>query len=265
MSKTLTISQANFKTGLHMLEDDTLAPFGSARKMLNVIISDRYGITSRPGTQLLGAINTSTSPIMGAFNFKKSQGEAEYPMKAYDTYLEYYHPTAGWARLKSTFTSQQEFGFTSSLVNTDNDDFCYFCNRTEEYQRWRGAVTLLNGALSGGETALTVDSVLKDDVYFSGTADSSTATSITLSTANWATDMWKNFVVHIVGTDKVRRITTNSNTSLTIDTLGSSPGNVAFEIRQFSFPLYNTGVVNTNASTTLTGVGTNFLSNFRRL
>lgn len=261
--KTLTISQSDFKKGLHLLEDDTVAPFGSARKMLNVSISDRGGITTRPGTYLLGDHNDSASPVMGAFNFKKSQGRAEYPMKAYATFLEYYHPTAGWNKLKTGFTTEQEFGFTSSLVNADNDDFAYFCNRTEEYQRWRGAVTLLNGALVGAETTLTVDSVLKENVFYSATATGSSATTLTVSTATWAIDMWKNFVVHIVGTGKVRRITGNTGTVITFDTIGSDPGAVAFEIRQLAFPLYNIGTVATAGNTTLTGSGTNFLSIYR--
>lgn len=260
--KTLTISQENFKKGLMLLEDDTKAPFGSARKMLNVLISDRGGITTRPGTELLGTYNSSTSPIKGLFNFKKSQGTAEYPAKAYDTYIEFYHPTAGWTRLKGGFTAAQEFGFVSSLVNTDNDDFMYFCNRTEEYQRWRGSVTLLNGALVGAETTITVDSVLKDNVYFSGTATANSATTITLSTATWATDMWKNFYVHIVGTGKIRRINSNTNTVLTFESLGAGPGNVAFEIRQVAFPVHGAGTVATNGTTTLTGTGTSFLTNY---
>lgn len=261
--KTLSITQDQFKYGLKLLEDDTKAPFGSARKMNNVLISDRQGITTRPGTQLLGDINTSVSPIKGVFNFKKSQGGIEIPIKAYSTFLEYYHATAGWTKLKTSFTAEQEFGFTSSLVNTSNEDYCYFCNRTEEFQRWRGSVTLLNGNVSAAATTITVDSNLKDPVYFSGTGTANSATTITLSTATWATDMYKNFVVHIVGTGKVRRITGNTSTVLTFDTLGSGPGNVAFEIRQLAFPLYNVGVVATNGSTTLTGTGTNFLTVFQ--
>lgn len=262
MAKTLSITQENFKTGLQLLLDDTKSAFGSARKMLNVSISDRGGITTRPGTQLLGTINTSSKAIKGLFNFKKSQGSAEIPMKAYDTYLEYYNETAGWSKLKTDYTTGQEFGFTTSLVNTSNEDYTYFCNRTEEFQRWRGAVTLLNGALAGGETSITVDSTLKDNIYYSATATSDTATTLTVSTATWATDMWKNFYVYIVGTGKVRKITGNTGTVLTFDTLGSAPGSVAFQIRQLAFPLYNIGTVTTNGTITLTGSGTNFLSTY---
>ena len=235
MAKTLSITQDNFKTGLQLLLDDTKASFGSARKMLNTIISDRGGITTRPGTELLGTINTSTSPIKGVFNFKKSQGSAEIPIKAYATYLEYYNATAGWSKLKTGLTTEQEFGFTSSLVNTDNDDFAYFCNRTEEFQRWRGAVTLLNGNVTATAVTVTVDSTLKDPIYYTGTATSNSATTLTVSTATWATDMYKNFVIYIPSTGKVRRITANTTTVITFDTLGGAPGNVAFQIRQLAF------------------------------
>lgn len=261
--KVLTLSQENFRAGLQLLLDDTKAVFGSSRKALNISISDRGGIATRPGTELLGAINTSSSVIKGTYVFRKSQGSAEFPVKTYGTVIEYYHPTAGWTTLKTGFTSAQEFGFVSSLVNQESDDFLYFCNRIEEYQRWRGAVTLLNGALSGGETAVTVDSTLKANVYYSATATGNGATTLTVSTATWATDMWKNFVIHIVGTGKVRRITGNTPTVITFDTLGSGPGNVAFEIRQLAFPLYNIGTVATGGNTTLTGTGTNFLTAYR--
>ena len=260
--KTLTLSQTEFKRGLILLQEDTAAPFGSARKFLNCVVSDRGGIATRPGTELLGTINTTSSGIKGFYNFKKSQGSAEYLLKAYSTLFEFYHSTAGWSRLKSGFTTGQEFGFTTSLVNAENDDFTYFCNRTEEYQRWRGSATLLNGNVSAAATTITVDSVLKDNVYFSGTATANSATTLTVSTAIWATDMWKNFYVHIIGTGKIRRLNSNTTTVLTFETLGSGPGNVAFEIRQVAFPVHGVGTVATNGSTTLTGTSTTFLTDY---
>ena len=67
----------------------------------------------------------------------------------------------------------------ATLVNTDSDDFTYFSNRYEQYQRWSGAYTQLNGALAGGETSVTVDSVLTDPIYYSATATGSSATTLT--------------------------------------------------------------------------------------
>lgn len=262
--KTLTIQSDNFKYGLHLLEDDSKAPLGSARNMYNVTISDRGGITTRPGTVLLGDFNSSSSSIRGLYNFRKSKSNPDILLKAYDDEVEYFHPTLKqWARLKSGFTADQEFDFTYSLVNTDNDDFTYFCNRYEEYQRWSGAYTQLDGALVGGETTITVDTVLQTPIYLSETATSNSATTVDLSTATWATDMYKNFYIYFPSTGKVRLITANTGTQLTFSTLGSAPGNIAFQIRQLAFPLsgsiiYNgTVIAYTNIDTATTFTVTN--------
>jgi len=237
MSKTLTISQDNFKYGLQLLTDDSKAPLGSAREMVNTIISDRGGITTRPGTILLGAYNASLLPVRGLYNFKKSKSQPDILLKSYDDELEYLNPSQEvWARLKDGYTADQEFGFSYSLVNSDNDDFMYFCNRFEEYSRWRGAITQLNGALVGAETSVTVDSVLTDPIYYSATATSNAATTVTVSTAAYGTDMWKNFYIYFPSTGKIRLISANNATVITFATLGLGPGNIAFQIRQLAFP-----------------------------
>jgi len=247
--KTLTIAQDQFKYGLQLLADDSKAALGSAREMLNVQITDRGGIAPRPGTILLGAQNSSLLPIRGLYNFRKSKDSPDILIKTYDDEVEFFHPTLGtWARLKDGFTSDEEFDFTYSLVNTDNDDFTYFCNRFEEYQRWSGAYTQLNGALVGGETSVTVDSVLKDPIYLSATATSNSATTVDVSTATWSTDMWKNFYIYFPSTGKVRLISANTGTQITFATLGGAPGNIAFQIRQLAFPasgsiIYNGTVI----------------------
>lgn len=235
--KTLTIQQQDFKQGLHILEDDSMAPFGSARQMLNVIISDRGGISPRPGTALLGSYNSADFGVRGLYNFQKSKSNPDILTRAYDTYFEYFHPILeSWALLKGGFTSDQEFGSSYSLVNTDNDDFMYFNNRYEEFQRWNGAYTELNGALTGGETALTVDSVLTTPIYLDEIATANSATTVDVSTANWAPNMYVGFFIHFPGSGKVRLITSNTINELTFNTLGGSPGNVEFQIRQLAFP-----------------------------
>ncbi len=245
MAKTLTISQDDFKKGLVLLQDDSKAPFGSAQRMLNAIITDRGGVAPRPGTQIVGTYNNSALPTRGLYNFRKSKSQPNILLKSYDDELEYFHPTLQeWAKLKDNFTADQEFGFSYSLVNTDNDDFTYFCNRHEEYQRWSGATTFTTSALVGGETEIPVDNLLSVPIYLSETATSNSATTLTVSTANWAVDMWKNLYVYIPSTGKVRLITSNTSTALTFTTLGIGPGNVAFEIRQLAFPLTGTVIYN---------------------
>lgn len=241
MPKVLTIQQDEFSKGLQLLADDSKAAFGSARNMLNMQITDRGGISPRPGTSLLGTYNSSSLSIRGLYNFRKSKSNPDILLKSYDDELEFYHPTLQeWARLKTGFTSDQEMDFTYSLVNVDNDDYTYFCNRYEEYQRWSGAYTQLNGALVGGETSVTVDSVLSDPIYLAETATSNSATTVTVSTATWATDMWKNFYIYFPSTGKVRLISANNGTQITFATLGGAPGNIAFQIRQLKFPASGT-------------------------
>jgi hypothetical protein len=236
--KTLTLSQDQFEKGLYALDDDSKTPFGSARRALNTIVTDRGGIAPRPGTTLIGSNNPSSS-VRGLFNFKKSigGGGSEILIKAYDDELEFTLPNLGeWVRLKDGFTPDKEFGFAPTLFNTDNDDFVYFCNRYEEYQRWRGAYATITEDLVGAETVIKVDSLLRTPIYLTETATDNSETTVTVSTATWATDMWKNFYIYFPGTGKIRKITENDGTSITFDTLGAGPGNVEFQVRQLAFP-----------------------------
>lgn len=240
----------NFKKGLHILDDTTKATPGTFLQMSNMQITDRGGVSPRYGTSLLGTDNTSDHGIKGFYNFKKSFGENEFLVKAYDDELEIYsknNSAAGWNRLKSGFTADKEFGFVSSLVNSDNEDYMIFCNRYEEYQRWRGAVTQLNGALVGAETAVVVDSVLTPEVFESRTASASSATTLDFGTAIWAASQWINNYVYItsgVHAGKIRKITANTTTQITFDTLGSDPSTPTFEIRRAAFPATGTLVYN---------------------
>lgn len=243
--KTLTIGMDNFKHGLQILSDDSKADFGSAREMLNCIITERGGIAPRPGTVLLGDYNASLLPIRGLYNFKKSKGDNDILVKFYDDEMEFFHPTKKvWARVKNGFTPDQEFDATYSLVNTDLDDFMYYCNAVDDYSRWSGAYTYLTEALAGGETVLKVDSLLTSQIIYSATATGSSATTLIVSTATYATDMWKNFYIYIPSTGKIRLITSNNGTTITFNTLGSDPGTVAFQIRQLAFPATGSVIYN---------------------
>lgn len=236
-----------FNTALRLLEDSASAPIGSARVMTNMYITDRNGLSKRPGTALLGTINASVKPTKGFYIFNKAFGNLQIPVKAYDTYTEYYHANFGWTRLESGFTDGSEHGFKEHIRNIDNEDYLYSGNRTEDYRRWPGAYTQLNGALAGGETTVTVDGVLKSTVIYSGTATSNAATTVDVSTAAWATDQWKNFYILIKAgahADKIRLISANTGTQITFATLGSGPGNVAFEIRQIAIPASGTLIIN---------------------
>lgn len=238
------------KHGFQALEDTTAAPIGALRTMRNAQITDRGGLAPRDGVTLLGTYNSATNPTRGFYNFRRSLDADELLIKTYDDEVEYLskvNSTQGWNRLKNSFTQDQEFGFVTSLVNTDNEDYVVLSNRYEPYQRWTGAVAVLNGALAGGETALTVDTTLLADVYDSRTASANSATTLDISSAQWAASQWVNFYVRItsgVHTGKVRLISANTTTQITFATLGSGPGNCTFEIRKLLFPSSGTVIYN---------------------
>lgn len=234
------------KQGLYALEDTTKAPVGSARIMRNIRITDRGGVAPRLGTELLGSLNSGSTGVRGLYNFRKSYDSDEFLLKAYDDELEVYsknHSSAGWFRLKNGFEVDSEFGFGTTLVNTLAEDYTVFSNRYQPYQRWQGSVTLLNGALAGGEAALTVDSVLTDEIFESKTASASSATTLDISPAVWFADMWIGMYVYItsgVHSGKIRLISANTTSQITFATLGSDPGSCTFEIRKAAFPATGT-------------------------
>lgn len=250
MAKEQIIDISNFTPGLVILEDTTKAPVGSARVMTNMMISDRGGITKRPGTRLLGTINTDNNGITGFFNYIKSFGSQEILMKSYSSVHEYLNlETEDWAQLESGLTSGAEFGYKEHLVNTDNDDYCYYCNRFEDYKRWSGAHSKLAVALAGSETEIQVTSVLKDGTFYEGTATGSSATTLSVAGTPWASSQWNSFYVYVtsgVHTGKIRPITATTNNQITFDSLGGDPGLATFEIRLPAFPSTGTLIINSS-------------------
>lgn len=224
--KEVFIDMEKFKLGFYALEDTTKAPFGSARTMTNCQVTDRGGISPRPGTELLGTYNTAGFGIKGFYNFRKSFDSDEILIKTYDTYMEAYskNKTTDWFRVKTDFTSDKEFGFVTSLVNNDKQDYTIFNNRYEEYMRWSASITLLDGALVGAETNVQVDSLLTDEIFLSATATSNSATTVDVSTANWAASQFIGFYIYFPSTGKIRLISANTSSQITFATLGSDPG-----------------------------------------
>lgn len=236
------IDLEKFKLGFYALEDTTKAPFGSLRIMKNAQITDRGGLAPRPGITLLGSNNTASKKIRGFYSYRRSFGTNEILVKNYDDEMEAYsknHTSGGWFRVKDGFTADKEFGYVTSLVNADNADYLVGCNRFDDYFRWTGAITQLNGALVGAETTIPVDSTLEEDIFYSGTASSAAATTVTVASSIWAADQWNQFEIYITSgthSGKVRKITDTTGDTLTFDTLGSTPGTATFEIRKLAFP-----------------------------
>lgn len=236
----------DFRQGLWVLNESASAPLGSARLMRNVIITDRGGIAPRPGSVLLGSKESGSTKCRGFAVYAKQNGSQEIPIRAHGTILEYFDAAASaWATLKTGFTSGQEFDFREHLVNTENEDYVYFCNRYEPYQRWSGSITQLTSALVGGETAVPVASTLRPgDPNYTATATANSATTLDVAGTPWAASQWVNFYVHVtsgVHSGKVRKISASTSSQITFATLGSAPGNCTFDIVMLAFP--DTGTI----------------------
>lgn len=229
----------NFDAGFNFKRDVTQLPAGSliiGSYNVKTTDGDRVGI--RNGSQLLGLSSQTIANVTSLHNFKKRDG-SEILMRAYSDKLEYYHTgTEAWELLNDGYTSGQTFGFANHNINDEANDFVYFCNAVEAYSRWNGAFTQLDGALTGGETEIEVDSTLQDQVFFSGTASSSTTTTITIATTEWATDIWNGFYVRITSgaqAGKISKITDTTGTQLTFGTISGLSGTPTFEVRQVKF------------------------------
>lgn len=234
------------KYGFQALEDTTGAPFGSLKTMRNAQVTDRGGLAPRPGTIQLGSQGSTVTPIRGLYNFKKSDGADQILLRAYGTNLEFIsrnYYAQGWNVLKNDFTADKEFGFATSLVNTDVTDYVVGSNRYEPYFAWSGATAQTTVILSGGETVVTVDTTLLPDIYESKTAIANSATTLDIAGTPWTASQWVNFYVRItsgVYSGYVRLITANTSSEITFNTLPGLPGNCTFEIRKLSFPASGT-------------------------
>lgn len=244
----------DFTPGLQVLEDATNAPGGSAQIMQNMVITDRGGIAPRPGTLLIGTYNSDSNPVVGFYNYVKSGVATEILVKSYNGRLEYFHPDLqDWYLIKAGYTLGAEFGFREHLINTEFEDYLYFCNAKEPYSRWSGSYTQLNGAYVSGVT-LTVDSTLKTTTYELGTQTGATHTATTLSDTSktWATDQWKGFYILITSgaqSGRIGLISGNTATVLTFATVGADPGaGCTYQIRMPKFAASGTLVVGTNGT-----------------
>lgn len=250
MSQEIFITFDNMGAGLYALKDTTKAPWSSARLMKNMMITDRQGVGPRPGTNILGASNSSALFCKGFYNFKKSFESDEILLKVYDTFLEGYsknYSTAGWFRIKSNLTSDKDTGFISALLNTDNNDYCIIGNRYDSQMAWDGALAQLTVALLGGETTATVDSTLTGEIYNTQISTSSSTTTLTVSSAPWATDQWTKLFVHILTgpqAGKISPISATTTDTITFTSMGGDPGTGChFEIRKTKFPASGSVVI----------------------
>lgn len=110
--------------------------------------------------------SATTTLIETLHTFRKRDG-SQILIRAVSDDLEYYDTVSKiWENLNDSYTSA-DFGFADSNINTDQQSYTYFGNAVEPFSKWNGAITNLDGASSGSDTIIQVDSV--DDFSDTGT------------------------------------------------------------------------------------------------
>jgi len=247
MPKTLSFDMDDFRKGLILLNDDSNTPPATARTMDNILITDRGGIAPRPGTRMLGPRSTATDNGTGFAVFKKSYGDIEIPMRSFGERIEILCPdTNTWCLLKDGFTNGQDFGFAHNFVTTENEDYIYYGNRYEPFQRWNGQLAKTTAELIGGETTIPVTSTLRVDIFESqavAASPSSTTTKTYVDPAviTFGADQWVGFAIYFTSGANdglVRKITGNAANEIDHEALpvAASPGDT-FEIRVLKYDL----------------------------
>lgn len=135
-----------------------LKPGALIRGSQNVVINDGDRVANRKGFEQFGDVSVATDAGTSIHSMIRRSG-VQTLLRAYSTFLEYHHTgTEAWENLNDGYTTGLTFGIADHVVNTDASDFVYFCNGEENYSRWNGAITQLNGALAGAEATINVDS-----------------------------------------------------------------------------------------------------------
>lgn len=236
---TVIFDMEDLNQGFQSKIDTSKTDFGAARIMRNCQITERGGISSRPGIVPVGDNYTPTiTPVGGFYNFKRAHRFDEILLLPYDdkiSILSKRFVDKGLKILKTGFTLSKEFGFVNSLVNEDNRDYVIGCNRFDNYVSWDGVICELTDPVVNGASSIKVDSVLEDEKLWEETSASATTTSLTLSKDRWAANQWDGLYVHIVSTGDIRKITSTGTKTINFASISGLSGAVQFEIRALKF------------------------------
>lgn len=147
--------------GLQTHVDGEKVSDGASTNGQNTTVNEGDRISVRPlGYDVFpsgASLSATTTGIATMHTFRKRDGSSVL-LRAASSTLEWYDRAgASWETLKSGYTSD-DFGFADNNVNTDQVSYTYFGNAREPFSRWSGAVTSLNGALTGVGVTVTVDS-----------------------------------------------------------------------------------------------------------
>jgi len=106
----------------------------------NVSFGNNNIPTLRNGYEVIGTEASNATPVNRAWIYETRGGDI-FELKAYGTYIYYWlqGESTEYQLLKSGFTTGLEFGYGNIGESADATAFSYFCNGTDEWQRFSGA------------------------------------------------------------------------------------------------------------------------------
>lgn len=147
--------------GLITINEPTFIPDTASCAGQNTFDNNGDSFSPRPfGSSIVPATATASTSSPGygsATTFRLRTGE-NIIVAARGANLEWYDQGTGtFNNLRSSSTSS-DYGFAEFNINANAESRLYFGNGVDNFAYWNGGHTLLNGALSGGETTINVDS-----------------------------------------------------------------------------------------------------------
>ncbi len=103
--------------------------------------------------------STTESAITSLHNFRRRDGE-NVLIRAYGTVLEYFEEDNDtWETLQTGLEDGAIFDFADYNINTDLISYTYFGNAVDDFARWTGVKTTINGAVAIGSSSIVVDDI----------------------------------------------------------------------------------------------------------
>jgi len=147
--------------GLMTHDDPSFIPETACGAGQNTFDNDQDHISIRPfGSSIFPSTATPSVASGGypsGYVFRLRTGENIMLVATATTLLWFDQTTKTFNNLRSSLTSG-DFGFAEFNINSNAESRLYFGNGTETSGYWNGGHTLLNGALTGGEATINVDS-----------------------------------------------------------------------------------------------------------
>lgn len=148
-------------TGLQTDVDPVFAGETAHVNGQNTYVNNGDRISIRPfGLQLFpstGTASVASGGVRSMWTFRLRTGE-NIMLRAYGSVLEWFDENVDlWVNLRSGLGSD-DFGFAEFNINANAESRLYHGNGVDDAAYWNGGHTLLNGALTGGEATITVDS-----------------------------------------------------------------------------------------------------------